>query len=227
MKAQQVVAALCRQAPRVIGVIGAGGKTTLVHRLANHLAGEGKRVVVTTTTHFGTDRAGFSPKSPEKLNAKLEEQNPLLCAYPQGHRMTGLPVEWYDGIAAHHIVVEADGSRCLPLKIHRPFEPVLPPNALVVQVAGLSALDRPVRECVHCFAELALDGETPVDEALIARLLLRGFAHAGITDRKIALLNQADTEELVCRGEEIARILEREGVETYVTALREGANCSS
>ena len=36
----------------VISLVGAGGKTTCAYLLAEELAGEGKKVLVTTTTHM-------------------------------------------------------------------------------------------------------------------------------------------------------------------------------
>ena len=227
MRATQLLSFLSDDAPRIIAVIGAGGKTTLVHALGESLAGAGRRVIVTTTTHFGPNDRAVAPASPEEVNAALRPGEPLLCAYPDGHRMTGLPVAWYGAAAADHIIVEADGSRCLPLKVHRPHEPVVPPGTeLLLQVAGLSALDRRVEDCVHGWRELGLDPEAPAEETLVARLLMRGFAHTKFGGRKLAVLNQADTPELQRRGEAIARVLQAQGVAACVTALKEGAACS-
>ena len=47
---------------KIISVIGAGGKTTLIHRLAEEYQRKGNAVLVTTTTHMfaepGTDLSG-------------------------------------------------------------------------------------------------------------------------------------------------------------------------
>ena len=42
------------RSPEVVAVVGAGGKTTLVYRLAAEARALGRRVLVTTTTHMGT-----------------------------------------------------------------------------------------------------------------------------------------------------------------------------
>ena len=223
MKALELLEKLSLDAPRVIAVIGGGGKTTLLHALGEHLAQQGRRVVLTTTTHFGVDGRAVSPNSPEEVNAHLRPGRPLLCAYPQGHRMTGLPAEWYPALKADHILVEADGSRCRPLKVHRAFEPVVPAGTgLLLQVAGLRALGQRVEECVHCWQEMGLAPQQIVDEVLIAELLARGFEHTKFDGPKVAILNQADTPKLRRRGQVIAQGLER----AYVTALKEGAACS-
>lgn len=226
MKPGELLEELSAELPRVTAIIGGGGKTTLLHALGEFMAQKGRKVVLTTTTHFGPDDRALSPASPAELNAALEPGVPLLAAYPQGHRMTGAPVEWYPELEADHILVEADGSRCRPLKVHRSFEPVLPPDTgLLLQVAGLSALDRPVEECVHCWEVAGLSPVQPVDEALIAALLMRGFDHTGFDGRKLAILNQADNLQLRRRGESAAKYLKDMGAEARVTALKEDAFC--
>ncbi len=48
------------------------------------------------------------------------------------------------------MLVEADGSRRLPLKAHAPHEPVIPKEAgCVLCVVGAHGFDRPIREAVH------------------------------------------------------------------------------
>ena len=37
---------------KIISVVGGGGKTSLIFRLAEELAEQGKKVIVTTTTHI-------------------------------------------------------------------------------------------------------------------------------------------------------------------------------
>lgn len=44
--------------PRIISLVGAGGKTTTMYRLADELAGQGKRVLVTTSTHIRIPESG-------------------------------------------------------------------------------------------------------------------------------------------------------------------------
>ena len=48
------------------------------------------------------------------------------------------------------VLIEADGSKCLPCKVPADHEPVLLPESdIVVAVLGLSALGRSLKEC--CF----------------------------------------------------------------------------
>lgn len=218
--------ALARDLPRVCAVIGGGGKTSLVFALGEFLAAQGRRVVITTTTHMGWRPDVVSPQSPEELNGRLRPGRVVLAGRPgeAAHKMVGIPTAWYGQFGADHILVEADGSRCHPLKYHRSNEPMVPEGAgLVVQVAGLSALDRPAGEVLHCWEWSGVPADRIVDEDCVVRLLRRGFEAAEAPARKLVLLNQADTPELAARGEEITRLLGSEGIEGMVTALKEVA----
>ena len=46
---------------KIIAVIGAGGKTTLIHRLAEEYRRKGASVLVSTTTHCWWNRIQISP----------------------------------------------------------------------------------------------------------------------------------------------------------------------
>lgn len=206
---------------RVVAMIGSGGKTTLLHTLAERLSHQGKRVVMTTTTHLAWEDGVCSPATVEQLNLRLGDA-PLLCGYaaPEG-RLTGIPGQWYGQIAADHILVEADGSRGLPLKWHGEHEPVLPEDTgALILVVGLSGLDRPAEAVVHRW-----QGEDMVDEAFVLHLIERALNHANYHGPTWVVLNQADTPELKRRGQAIAEQLTVQGIDAVVTALKEGAEC--
>lgn len=215
--------------PWGVSLIGAGGKTTLLHALGEMLAQQGKRVILTTTTHLGCESQVFSPATPEELNQGLAGQNgPLLAGYPDlsGRKLTGIPQHWYPRLEADHILVEADGSRGLPLKFHRSHEPVVPRGTgLLVELAGLTALDRPVGEVLHGWQEAGLAPDSPVTEELMATLLLRGLEAARYEGRALVVLNQGDTRALKDRGGRIVDILRKQGVFAHVTRLKEETLC--
>ena len=70
MNRVKLLETLGQHLPRVVALIGAGGKTTLLHAWGDMLARQGKRVVLTTTTHLGWEPGTCSPASPEELNAE-------------------------------------------------------------------------------------------------------------------------------------------------------------
>lgn len=146
--------------PRGWEIIGSGGKTTFMSGLAAQLGAEGKNVIYTTSTHL----AAASPLYPGRIveGEDLERARQEWIASPQprlwGLRRLSPQGKWLgyspqelEEIAAwpglDHLLVEADGSRGLPLKAHAMYEPVLYPSAqLGVAVLGLSGLGRAVVE---------------------------------------------------------------------------------
>ena len=123
---------------------------------------------------------------------------------------------------AKGVYIEADGSRCLPLKYPSPWEPVIRSETThVIVLAGLSALGRKPEEVFHRLAlareHMDIPEET-VTEELMARVLWAGY---GKYD-PIFFLNQADTPELRARGEAIAALLLRQGAKRAVTGSLRG-----
>ncbi len=146
----------------VIAFVGAGGKTTALFCLGAELAAEGRRVLLTSTTHL-MDPRGEAARPPLTLVLQAElEAPPGACELPEAvpgltvlmarpaaepGKLKGVHPDWVPALKASwdFVLVEADGSRRLPLKAPADHEPVLPPGTdLVVGVVGLSSLGRPL-----------------------------------------------------------------------------------
>lgn len=173
--------------PGVTSVIGSGGKTTLLARLAGELSGT---VVLTTTTHIlpFADVPLLVDPSPADVARTLAASR-VVCVggHPAGEKgekpekdekpgKLAAPACGIEALAgaADHVLVEADGAHRLPLKAHAAWEPVVPAcSGRTVLVVGAAGLGRPVREAVHrpeIFCELT--GCRPGDLAtpeLVAR----------------------------------------------------------
>lgn len=211
--------------PRITALIGGGGKTTLLYLLGQMLAEQGKTVVLTTTTHLAQDNCAVEPKNVDELNSMLAPGRTVLAAYPAADgRMTGIPPKWYARLKADHVIVEADGSHRLPLKVHRSHEPVIPEGTeLVLQVAGLTALGKLSDEVVHHPEEMGLYESEVVQPELISYILLRGAERC--SSKCVAVLNQADDVFLRQQAFEIKRALEKKHLRTIVTRLKGGVAC--
>lgn len=123
---------------------------------------------------------------------------------------------------AGHVLVEADGSRHLPLKAHAEHEPVVPPeSALRILVVGASGLGSPVRKAAHrpeLFCERV--GCAPDDAAtpeLVARVISAEVA-AGLLSPDRVVVNQVEDAAARARAGRLARELARLGVGTLVLA---------
>jgi probable selenium-dependent hydroxylase accessory protein YqeC len=199
----------------VVSVVGAGGKTTLVYRLAAEARSAGLRVLVTTTTHMGTlAKATTGPVLIEAESAiehdlaralAVEGRATVLGRRVRPDKLEGLAPERVDSLAsaADLVLVEADGARGRSLKVPAPHEPVIPDSTTqVIVVAALDVLGQPLDDTsVHrldlvCAATGAQEG-VPVGPALLAAALVHPSSYpsrirAGV--RSGVFLNKADDE---------------------------------
>ncbi len=153
----------------VIVFVGAGGKTSALFHLARELVERGWSVLVTTTTHLADPRATAGPTAailwrPEMESPCAPGPGPAAVPAPEPGsgpgvtllvcreadapgKVKGIDPSWIPGLktAWDFVLVEADGSKRLPVKAPESYEPVIPPGTdLVVGVIGLDCLDRPM-----------------------------------------------------------------------------------
>lgn len=189
----------------VLAAVGSGGKTSCLTALARRYRAAGRSVLLTTTTHMRrTEEVCCSPSLPA-LERRLKETGLLFAGSPAPEgKISPLPPEQYAALAllAQVTLVEADGSRGLPLKLPARWEPVLPPKPdLVLVLQGLSGLGKPLAQVCHRWElareALGCDETTVVTPELAARLLEAGYLRpleaAGLP--YTVLLNQADTAD--------------------------------
>ena len=180
----------------VVTLVGAGGKTSALFRLADEAVASGRRVVTTTTTRIFASQAeqasGRLVVDPDgngsidwaALEAELARHGHcLLVTSLTGPKCEGLPPTVVDGLAARAhdlgislIAVEGDGSRRRPVKAPAPHEPVIPDcTTHLVPVAGLDALGLPLSEpYVHRPERMrALLQEADASTRLTARMMGR------------------------------------------------------
>lgn len=222
-----------------LALVGAGGKTSALFRLARELdaypAINHGPILVTTTTHLSVEQLSFGDRSYllrenedvvqlEKALAGIVSSEVIVLSGPQAEadRVAGLSGPVLDSVyalAERHglpLLVEADGSRRLPLKAPAAHEPVVPSWAdTVVVVAGLSGLGQPLSpDWVHhaeLFGKLAelAPGEAITPQALAQVLLAPegGLKNIAPEARRVALLNQAATPERQALAGAVARAI--------------------
>ena len=180
----------------LIAVIGSGGKTTTLEVLGAIFPG--KSVLLTTTTHI-LPLAGvplLADPGREELLERLSRPGPVCagCRAEQGKLSALSPALLAEAVRRADLTVcECDGSRRLPLKLHRPDEPVLPDHVdRCILVAGLSALGRPVSEAVHRYERhFSPEQRVGVEEFLFC--VEETAAASRLPREKLRiLLNQAD-----------------------------------
>ncbi len=171
----------------ITAVIGSGGKTTLLHVLADELPG---RILLCTTTRMYPSDTYKTLRDPTPERVREDWARVLCVGSPAEKGKIGpcrsLSLEEMIKLAPY-VLVEADGSRGLPLKAHAPWEPVLPAGASqVICVVGASGFGAPPDQAVHR-PELWTAPDT--SPASVAEMLLR----EGGWNR--VLVNQCDTPD--------------------------------
>ena len=193
--------------PGVTALAGGGGKTTMMYTLAQELAARGT-VVCTTTTHIlPPDHLPVL----ERVDREALERARCICAgRPAAGGKLASPEQSIGELAsmADYVLVEADGSRGLPVKAHLSHEPAIPEAAaLTVVLTGASGFGRPIREAVHRWERFCqLTGASPEEpvtaEGLAALLMAEGFGD-------LIFVNQAETPERLSEAERLAALLDR------------------
>lgn len=204
----------------VTSVSGSGGKTSLLAALAAVLEGP---VILATTTHFMPFEGMplVTSSDSDDVRCTLAEARVVCVAEPVDPVMSGgklgasrIPIDTLAELAPH-VIVEADGSRGLPLKAHARHEPVVPACAARrILVVGASGLGRPVSEVAHrptLFCERT--GCTPNEPAspeLVAAELASEL-ECGLIAPDVILVNQVDDETTLAKAKRLARELARQG----------------
>jgi len=189
---------------RLIAAVGSGGKTTTLRKIAGHT--KDKAILFTTTTHIypispPESRELLIDPSASQLAQALSQPG-IICAggLQESGKLGGLSQEaLQQGLKTADLVLyEADGSRRLPLKLHRPGEPVmLPDTDCCIVVAGLSALGQPVGKVVHRYERNPIwkdAPDTPVGAEEFCLCLWDSIRTTQLPLSKIkVLLNQKDS----------------------------------
>ena len=212
----------------VVAVAGAGGKTTLVYRLAAEARESGLRVLVTSTTHMGSLPEAVTGlvllEEDGDIGTRLEQvmretgYATVLGRHVRPDKIEGIGAPRVDDLAsrADLVLCEADGARGRSLKVPAPHEPVIPGSSTVlVVVAALDVLSEPLDESRVHRVELVAEatgravGETVDEDAVAAALTHRDGDPARIARavRSAVFVNKVEDAQLWGAAGRVARRL--------------------
>jgi probable selenium-dependent hydroxylase accessory protein YqeC len=218
----------------MISLVGAGGKTSLMFRLASELVHGGGRVITTTTTRILEP----SPEESPCLFIDSEEEN--LGRFIDGHlsssrhitiareridsnKLRGVSSGFLGEIwatkAIEYLIIEADGAAGRPVKAPREGEPVIPSDTtLVVALLGVDGMELDLRE-ENVFRPERVSRLTgiPIGDRVTGEAMATLITHpegvfkgSPIESRVVVFLNKVDTSNGMERARKIARkILDR------------------
>ena len=166
----------------IIAIVGSGGKTTLLKDLANQYREAGKTVFATTTTRMFIEEDTLLTDDPETIIRALQETGYVMAGIPEGVKFRSLSPETFEAVCARAdvVLVEADGSKHMPLKYPNESEPVIPENTdKIIVVWGPHGLGRPAREVCHrlelVIRCLGIEEDTRISTEHVEKLLQEGY----------------------------------------------------
>ena len=208
--------ALGLAADEVVALVGGGGKTTAMFRLAREVVDRGGSVITTTTTRIFGAQIALAPAHVPAADVTRERVSTALAVHRHvlvvgatdagSGKAEGVSLDLFQRLRAWHpglcLLNEADGSRMRPFKAPADYEPVIPAaTTLVVPVVGADVFGKPLdADHVHR-PELvsALSGATPgtpITPAIVARVLAHpqgGRKGVPAGARVIVLINKVET----------------------------------
>jgi len=214
-----------------ICLVGGGGKTTVMYELAAAWAACGRRVLVLTSTHILRPVDGSFAADAVTVHNLWQQRRYAVIGTPEfaTGKLTLPPQSVYEALKlqADVILCEADGSRHHPCKVPAENEPVLLPDSdIVLAVAGMDALGRPLAQACQrsqLAAELlGCSAEKIIDAQMLASLLRsEQGARKNVGARAYYIvLNKCDLLK-AAQQEEMLRLLVGEGIDERRIWLRE------
>jgi molybdenum cofactor cytidylyltransferase len=239
--------ALGMKRDEVVALVGGGGKSTAMFRLARETVEKGGSAITTTTTKIFAAQIALAPAHVAATGATREKVSAALAAH---HHVlvigaTDATTGKADGVTLdlfRHlrgwcpdacILNEADGSRMRPFKAPAEHEPVIPvETTLVVLVVGADIFGKTLdADHVHR-PELvsALSGAplgTPITPEIIARVLMH--RHGGLkgvppSARVVAVINKVESlRDRTPARETAERLLREPAIQSVVLTTLRGA----
>lgn len=201
----------------VIAITGTGGKTTLLWFLAGLLKARGKVIVSVTAKMFPPEGPLYDKLllEPAQYDPALQSDHSVWLA-AAGRNESGKLLGIDDDDVRRfknpggYLIMEADGSRDLPLKMWYDHEPPVPKDtSLTLGIIPATALDTLVSpDTVYNFqgfSELTglKAGEPATPEALTEVILNPQGLFKHSPGRKILLINQCDTDRLAQKAQRL------------------------
>lgn len=166
----------------ITAIVGAGGKTTLLHSLAQNYISDGKSVFVTTTTHMLIEPDTIVSDNLDLIKSELQKKGYVMAGVKAGEKIKSLSTDTYNQISqiADETLVEADGSKHFPLKIPNENEPVIPENVdRIIVVCGMHSMGKRAIETIFRINDVketfGISGNDIIAPDIIQKLINKGY----------------------------------------------------
>lgn len=220
----------------VAAFVGAGGKSSAIRTIASDLVEDGLTVIALPTTKMTAEQAreigpivtsDDAAELASGVKTALSSSGAVVAgsARISKDRIGGLDdkaVERLSGLA-DVVLVEADGSRGLPIKGTAEHEPAIPDSATIaVGVAGIEAFGKPATaEYVHRPEIFSVQTGVGPGHSITARAFARALTDGSLSDlpdntRPAVLITGVRPGQSMSNAAIIARELWRTGIKKVV-----------
>ncbi len=195
----------------VTSIIGGGGKTSLMLKLADELKAKGNVIVCTSTRIFPVENMPLvTSDSIDEIRRNLQENGVISVSsgIDSNGKLMPPDVDFKTlSDIADYVICEADGSRGLPLKAHNENEPVIPIESnQTILVIGIDGLGNPIKEVCHrpeIYSKLTgADETTLVTPEIIAEVVNKENFGTKV------LINKVENVEEMLASKKIAELIE-------------------
>ena len=196
-------------------VVGSGGKTSYIHKLAEEYVSKGCDVFVTTSTHMFAEEDTLLTDDAEKIIDELKKKHYVMAGTAFGSKIKALSQDVYKQVCeyADVVLIEADGSKHMPIKYPADYEPVIYDNVdEIIVVCGIHALGKTFGEVSHRWELvqrcLEVSADRKVEAHHIQKLVRKGYVermNKMYPDKKVSI-KAAHDESLYQRV--IAKLIE-------------------
>lgn len=195
--------------PGVTALIGGGGKTTLMYRLAKELSDIGTVIVCTSTKILiPEDIPVVTDGSAEKMIEAIKKHRVICIGAKADNGKLSAPEIGFDVSAqiADYVIVEADGAHRLPIKAHAGYEPVIPDGTnKTVLVIGADAFEKPISDICHRPELFAKNAGVDIRSTVTPEIVARVIAREGLGD--CLFVNKVEDEKVQANARKLAKNL--------------------
>ena len=191
----------------ITAIIGGGGKTSFMYKLAKELSVKGRVIVCTSAKILIPEHIPVAFTEDEIQDA-FEKSNVVCVGSLFSDEKLSAPEIPFSRLKelCDYVLAEADGSKHLPFKAHGEGEPPIPEEAEnVILVMGINAIGKPIEKVCHR-AETACEilGKSPSEIFSVsdaAQIINTENLH------DIVFINQVESEEAFEFAKALARLI--------------------
>lgn len=178
-------------------IVGAGGKTSLIKKMAYDYVKQGKNVFVTTSTHMFIENDTLLSDDHNEIIEHMMKNHYVMAGIKEHNKIKALSIDTYNKVCeyADVVLIEADGSAHYPLKFLKDNEPVIYNNVdEIIIVFGMHSLEQLAKDAVFRF-ELNhryynLKEDDVIDEIHLMNIVKKGYVDIlkeKYSDKKISV----------------------------------------